>query len=174
MEINSIRLRNFRQFFGDQIIHLAPKGGRNVTLIHAENGVGKTTLLNSVLWAFFGQTTSKFEQKDRILNFEAEKNGERSASVEVVFSHEEKNYLAVRTHTLTQGGYTKPRFSVMPYKKNGALEEPLPNPDAFMNTVIPSVMAPYFFFDGEQAERSRQRRTTERSLPRYETFWVPR
>lgn len=152
MEINSIRLRNFRQFFGDQTIKLAPKSAKNVTLIHAENGVGKTTLLNSVLWAFFGQTTSKFEQKDRILNFEAEKKGERSATVEVVFSHEGKRYLASRTHTITAGGYAKPRFAVMTYGKSGDVGEPLPNPDSFMNTVIPAVMAPYFFFDGEQAE----------------------
>jgi DNA sulfur modification protein DndD len=152
MEIKSIRLKDFRQFYGDQTIILAGKGKRNVTLIHAENGVGKTTLLNSVLWTFFGETTKKFEQKDRVVNFVAEKEGQRSARVDVVFSHEGIDYLASRNHQLTAGGYSKPRFSVMKYGKNGSLGEPLDNPDAFINTVIPAVMAPYFFFDGEQAE----------------------
>jgi len=152
MEINSIRLKNFRQFYGDQTIQLASKTARNVTLIHAENGVGKTTLLNSVLWTFFGETTKKFEQKDRIVNFTAEKEGERSATVEVQFTHEKASYLASRTHTVTAGGYNKPRFAVMRVDRNGSYGEPLPNPDAFINTVIPAVMAPYFFFDGEQAE----------------------
>lgn len=152
MEIKSIRLKNFRQFYGDQTVLLANKGTKNVTLIHAENGVGKTTLLNSVLWAFFGATTTKFEQRDRIVNFTAEKEGANSASVEVTFSHESTVYMAVRTHTVTGGGYNKPRFAVMKVGKNGSYGEALPNPDAFMNTVIPAVMAPYFFFDGEQAE----------------------
>jgi DNA sulfur modification protein DndD len=152
MEIKSIRLKDFRQFYGDQTIHLAGKGKRNVTLIHAENGVGKTTLLNSVLWTFFGETTKKFEQKDRVVNFEAEKEGQRSTRVDVVFEHEGTDYLASRNHQITAGGYSKPRFSVMKFGKNGSLGEPLDNPDAFINTVIPAVMAPYFFFDGEQAE----------------------
>lgn len=152
MEIKNIRLKNFRQFYGDQSISLAGKGKRNITLVHAENGVGKTTLLNSVLWTFFGTTTKKFEQRERIVNFEAEKEGERSATVEVLFLHENADYLATRTHTVTAGGYNKPRFAVMKVERNGAYSEPLPNPDAFINTVIPQAMAPYFFFDGEQAE----------------------
>ena len=152
MEIKSIRLKNFRQFYGDQKINLAGKGAKNVTLIHAENGVGKTTLLNSVLWTFFGVTTNRFEQKDRIVNIEAAKAGERTASVEVIFSHEGNDYLASRNHTTTAGGQSKIRFAAMRVAKNGALGEPLPNPDAFINTVIPYAMAPYFFFDGEQAE----------------------
>lgn len=152
MEIKSVRLRDFRQFYGDQTIVFATDPNRNVTLVHAENGVGKTTLLNAILWAFFEATTSKFEQKDRIVNFEAEAEGRRSASVEVNFSHEGADYVAVRTHRVTDGGYIKPSFDVMKIGENGAYGPPLPNPIAFINSVIPSAMAPYFFFDGEQAE----------------------
>jgi len=152
MEIKKIKLKNFRQFYGEQEIKFAAKGDKNVTLIHAENGVGKTTLLNSVLWTFFGETTRKFEQKDQIVNFEAKKDGEKSASVEVLFSHEGTDYLAIRVHSITDLGNVKSRFDVMGVQPNGALTPSLPNPDAFMNSVIPDVMAPYFFFDGEQAE----------------------
>lgn len=152
MEIKHVRLRDFRQFYGDQLLEFSTDPLRNVTLIHAENGVGKTTLLNSVLWAFFGQVTSRFEQRDRIVNFEAEKEGRRAASVEVLFSHEGNDYLAVRAHRVTDGGYAKPTFSVMRVGQNGAFEAPLPNPDSFINSVVPAAMAPYFFFDGEQAE----------------------
>lgn len=49
MEIKSVRLRDFRQFYGDQTIVFATDPNRNVTLVHAENGVGKTTLLNAIL-----------------------------------------------------------------------------------------------------------------------------
>lgn len=152
MEIRSVRLKDFRQFYGDQTIVFATDPNRNVTLVHAENGVGKTTLLNSILWTFFETTTSKFEQKDRIINFEAEQEGRRAASVEVNFSHESHDYVAIRTHRVTDGGYAKPTFDVMKIEANGAYGSPLPNPVAFINSVIPSAMAPYFFFDGEQAE----------------------
>jgi DNA repair exonuclease SbcCD ATPase subunit len=47
MKIERIKLRNFRQFYGDQEIELATDPIKNVTLIHAENGIGKTTILSA-------------------------------------------------------------------------------------------------------------------------------
>jgi len=152
MNLKKIRLNNFRQFYGDQVIEVAPPGEHNVTLIHAENGVGKTTLLNAVLWTFFGNTTKKFEQKEMVVNFEAWKEDRKTASVEITFEHEDNEYLAVRKHSVTEGGRNRIKFQVMRIEKNGVLSSPLPNPEAFINTVIPNAMAPYFFFDGEQAE----------------------
>lgn len=152
MEVKNVRLLDFRQFYGNQLLEFSTDPQRNVTLIHAENGVGKTTLLNSILWAFFGIVTSRFEQRERIVNFEAEKEGRRAASVEVLFAHEDHDYLAVRKHRVTDGGYAKLDFAVMKVGENGAFGPPLPNPDSFINSVVPAAMAPYFFFDGEQAE----------------------
>ena len=149
MRIRNIHLKNFRQFYGEQDIALSTDLTKNVTLIHAENGVGKTTLLNSILWTFFGVTTTKFEQRDRIVNFEAEKEGKTSASVQVLFAHEDFDYLATRSFRNTDGRHS---FSVAKFGANGALEVSLSNPDAFINSVMPAAMAPYFFFDGEQAE----------------------
>jgi hypothetical protein len=80
MQIKSIHLKDFRQFYGEQKLDFAIDTKKNVTLIHAENGVGKTTLLNSILWTFFGKTTSKFEQREKIVNFTAEKEGKNSAA----------------------------------------------------------------------------------------------
>jgi DNA sulfur modification protein DndD len=152
MKLHSIRLKHFRQFYGDQSITIAAPGDKNITLVHAENGVGKTTLLNAVLWTFFGETTRRFEQKRNIVNFEALEQGDRTCSVELSFDHEGIEYRAVRAVTLTLGEYSKARFDVMRVEKNGSLSAPLLNPESFVNTVIPHAMAPYFFFDGEQAE----------------------
>ena len=49
MLIKKIVLTNFRQFYGDQTIHFSTNEDKNVTLIHAENGVGKTALLLSLI-----------------------------------------------------------------------------------------------------------------------------
>ena len=67
MLIRKIGLNNFRQFYGSQELELATSPERNVTLIHAENGFGKTTILNAVLWTLFYEVTPKFENKDKIL-----------------------------------------------------------------------------------------------------------
>ena len=53
MIIKAIRLEDFRQFKGKQNIDISTDEHKNVTLIHAENSVGKTTILNAILWCFF-------------------------------------------------------------------------------------------------------------------------
>jgi DNA sulfur modification protein DndD len=152
MILNSLDLHNFRQFYGTQGIQLAPPGDRNVTLIHAENGVGKTTLLNAVLWALFEDTTKGFEQKQSILNFEAQREGASKASVTLVFTHEGSDYSVTRERHTTSSGHSSTSFRVQRIEPNGSYGPLLPNPASFINTVIPRAMAPYFFFDGERAE----------------------
>lgn len=69
MRLRKVDLHNFRQFYGDQSIVFADGVDKNVTLIHAENGFGKTTLLNSIFWALFDEVTKKFEDRDKLVSF---------------------------------------------------------------------------------------------------------
>ena len=147
MKLLEIRLDNFRQFYGNQVIRTSHDDARNVTLIRAENGFGKTTLLNALLWCFYEQTTAKFEGKDKLINFDALAEGAKSASVEVLFDHEEGQYLARREVTKNRRNKPLRLFEI----KNGSYDE-LKTPESFINSVVPFGMAKYFFFDGEQAE----------------------
>lgn len=149
MIIKSIRMVNFRQFKGDQKIEVSTDLEKNVTLIHAENSVGKTTILNSVLWCLFGRTTDRFEQKGMIVNFDAVNEGKKTALVEVEFFHEEKSYCARRTF---DSDTKKSDLKVAEIDDVGSYSPYMSHPSVFINSVIPDKMASYFFFDGEQAE----------------------
>lgn len=149
MKIKKIILSNFRQFYGDQDIDISDDPEKNVTLIHAQNGVGKTTILNSVLWTFYNQPTKKFLEPEKIINFASYKEGNRAASVGIEFSHEGIDYLAQRFHRQDRG-YAEQVFKVHKIV-NGDYQE-LRTPDPFVQSVMPQAMAPYFFFDGEHAE----------------------
>ena len=105
MLLQKIILNNFRQFYGQQEIVFSTDTDKNVTLIHAENGVGKTTLLNAVLWCFYEKTSEKFEDPDKIVCHQAISEDNFEASVEVYFEHERKNYLVIRSICLL---YTSP------------------------------------------------------------------
>jgi hypothetical protein len=146
MKLKKIKLTNFRQFYGEQEIEIADDPNKNVTLIHAQNGVGKTTILNSVLWTFYARTTAKFLEPEKIINRAARQDGVKKASVSIEFSHEGRDYLAqryysqdtgqdFRVHIIEGGNYTRH-----------------PTPDEFVESVMPKAMAPYFYFDGEHAE----------------------
>ena len=147
MWLEEISLKDFRCFYGEHTIELSQDPEKNVTLVHGESGVGKTTLLNAVLWCFYGETTPKFEKRDDLVNHDARAAGRIHAYVEVVFEHNEHRYRARR---YTMGGGDTREFIIMRIEEGHHKE--LDNPDAFISTVIPRGMAGHFLFDGEHAE----------------------
>ncbi|MEL3919786.1 AAA family ATPase [Aeromonas enteropelogenes] len=145
MKIKRIKLINFRQFYGkNNIIDFSIDPERNVTLIHAENGVGKTTLLNSILWCFYDKFTADFEQQKNIINIDAEANGINQCEVEVEFIHEGKTYGANRRYDGQTQKSTLDLFII----DNGSYQ-PIRSERRLLNSVIPEDMAEYFLFHGE-------------------------
>jgi DNA sulfur modification protein DndD len=147
MWLEQITLKDFRCFYGENAIEFSTDPEKNVTVIHAENGVGKTTLLNAILWCFYGDTTAKFEKRDDLVNYDAKTEGRNRAYVEVLFEHNEMRYRARR---YTRGGGGERDFTIQ--RLADGHHQTLPNPDAFINTVLPRSMAGHFLFDGEHAE----------------------
>jgi len=150
MILDEIRLKDFRCFYGECSITFSSDKDKNVTLIYAENGVGKTTLLNALLWCFYGETTSRFEKKDDILNYDAKKEGRTLASVEVLFEHNDSHYIAKRFSRADPASDGGRSFVLARFDRGGQID--VPSPDTFINTVIPREMASHFLFDGEHAE----------------------
>lgn len=152
MKLLTIKLHNFRQFYGLQTIEFATDSTKNVTLFHAENGVGKTTLLNAILWCFFGSAgvTQKFERSQDILSYQAAAENQTQARVDVTFEHEGRTYTVTRRLTVQNGG--RAEDVIRAYEIQDGNTEPLQAPDAFISSVVPMEMAHHFFFDGEHAE----------------------
>lgn len=149
MKVTKISLHNFRQFYGTQHIEFSSDPTKNVTLIHAENGVGKTTLLNALLWALYENTTSRFEQKDKITSFAATAEGKKSAQVSVYFDFQGNEYEITRRGEQGSSGF---KSSVNAFAIQRGVRKTIEGYDSFVGQVLPKRMASYFFFDGEHAE----------------------
>lgn len=143
MKLIRIELNNFRQFYGRQVLEFSIDNEKRVTLIHAENGVGKTAFLNAILWCFFETTTDNFSEPSKIINKVAKSEGKTTYGVTIDFEHNGDHYSVQRNQI---NGDKK--FKVYFRTKTGINEEKS-DPWAFINTVIPKAMAPYFFFQGE-------------------------
>jgi DNA sulfur modification protein DndD len=143
MKFRKIELKNFRQFYGDQSIIFSTDKTKNITLIHAENGTGKTAFLNAILWCFYEISTSNFKDPKVLLNKVAKSENAKSYSVSIEFEDDKGDvYLAQRG--FSQNNQVFRVFEVI----NDSYTE-VDKPNSFINSVIPKDMAKYFFFQGE-------------------------
>lgn len=145
MKLLKLIIDNFRQFYGRSEIVFSTDEIKSITLIHGENGTGKTTLLNSVLWCFYGEMTSDFENKNEIINHDAINKGTTSAAVELYFIHNDIKYCAQRKYIYRDGD----KLSVFEIDSDGNFGKIISPPSPFIESVIPNQMASYFFFHGE-------------------------
>lgn len=143
MLLEKLKLINFRQFYNESIIEFSTDPQKNITLIHGENGVGKTTILNSILWCLYGKLTHDFEQQNKLVCIQASNEGVTNCQVELFFLYEGKHYLAQRTF------YNSNQQCFKLFEINNYNYDEVPNKDAFVNNILPPDMAEYFFFHGE-------------------------
>lgn len=137
-------MKNFRQFYGEQAIQFSTDSDKNITLIHAENGVGKTALLNAIKWCFFEETTLNFSQKEKLLNNHARDNGDTSYYVSIEFEENGEYFYCERGYNDLSKNYFK-----MTRDDFETGVRPINDPELFINSILPKEMSEYFFFQGE-------------------------
>ncbi|MEH7158970.1 AAA family ATPase [Neobacillus drentensis] len=157
MLLHEIKLKNFRQYYLEQTIDFSRSSNRNVTVIHGENGSGKTALLNAFSWCFYGKLD--LPNAKEIINEHAVRvarpNVEVECSVTIKFSDHEKMYTLRRRVIARKGGndtvyYGEPEV-LLTFKRNGNIET-ISNPTDEINRILPENLRTYFFFDGERID----------------------
>ena len=58
MIFKSIKLNNYRQFRGENEVSFGFKKGKNICVIEATNGMGKTNFLNDINWCLYASEQS--------------------------------------------------------------------------------------------------------------------
>lgn len=155
MKIEFMRIENWRSFYGKNEIVFSVDPEKNVTLVRAENGVGKTSLLAALNWCLFGMLPNEedFQNPKILVNSYAQINeSAKQTKIELEFEHHGKVYKASRTYDQAQERTNALRLVEI---KDG-VETPLSsgvNVDRFVNSVLPKEMAPHFFFFGEATSR---------------------
>jgi DNA sulfur modification protein DndD len=162
MILERLVLENFRQFKGRQEIVFSDLRDRNITVVHAENGFGKTTLLKALLWGLYGRSglmgtdgkPDDFEHPDSIVHeglaLRAPDPTNLAAMVEITFTHENDRYILTRQLTLAQQKHdsrkTKLSLEVMRSGQTFSLERPQER----IQAIVPDGISRFLFFNGER------------------------
>jgi DNA sulfur modification protein DndD len=163
MKLISIRLCNFRQFYGKTPEIFLASGKQNTTVFHGNNGSGKTTLMNAFTWVLYEKFSAAFAVNDKLVNKRALAEAEPGKAVgcwaEIIFEHHYKRYQAKR---VCRGYKTGSEIEQSPSQlylqiagEDGRWTPPPPlqEPEDIINRILPRSLHQYFFFDGERIEQ---------------------
>ncbi len=163
MKLTTIRLCNFRQFYGETPeIQLATDSHRNTTIIHGNNGAGKTTILNAFTWVLYEKFTAAFAEPQQLVNKRAIAETESGSAVdtwvEIAWEHDGKKYRAKR---MCRAYKQEHEVSLVNNEllylyigdADGKWLHPQQPPDEIIGRILPASLHQYFFFDGERIEQ---------------------
>jgi DNA sulfur modification protein DndD len=159
MKIERVTLTNFRQYYGSHRIAFSQDPEQNVTVIHGVNGAGKTSFFLALNWCLYGEGVDSIGQ---IISKEAvsrAKVGEIiTTKVDITFMHEGQRFMASRQlmgqkkkDNSVEEARTNAEFILIRTSMNGVANR-IDNPIGVINTILPSNVRTYFFFDGEKID----------------------
>lgn len=152
MKLKSLKLNNFRRFYGKQEIVFSTDDDKKITLIHAENGVGKTNILRAVHWAMYGELIAmKKKDKAGIVNSTHKinvKNKKDSFSCYVILNIEDQGQSYELKRVLGIDGKSNDLKIWYGDEKRVKRHEL----NATVERILPKGLAKYFFFQGESLE----------------------
>lgn len=159
MELETLTVENFRQFYGRQEVRFSRDDDRNVTVVHGSNGSGKTTVLNAFLWLLYEEVT--LPRPDRVPSeralAEAGEGGAVEVRVSLSFDHEGRSYTATRSKTYRRGRGGENALSatvtdeelVVEFVDADGNHKRRGNPEEDLRSIMPERLREIFFFDGE-------------------------
>ena len=161
MKLISLQLCNFRQFYGKTPVIKFASGTRNTTIIHGNNGAGKTSLLNAFTWVLYEKFTAAFASPELLINKRAIAEANIGTAVEcwveIQFERERKLYQIKRKCFATKNQanlvqYSPAKLFMLVAADDGRWYPPLEPPEEIIEGILPASLHQYFFFDGERID----------------------
>ncbi|WP_214782421.1 AAA family ATPase [Exiguobacterium sp. S3] len=167
MILKQVIIENFRQYYGQNTIEFAHGSSKNVTVIHGENGSGKTALLTALIWGFYGREL-KLPNPESIFNNKAVQENTNNkndliTAVQIKFEHNDYEYELRRMlyakfdseHNILNLPKNKTiNQKVELTKRNVATNQSTKIRDISyeINRILPYKLHTFFFFDGERMD----------------------
>ena len=168
MKLIRVKFENFR-LLRDLTLDFSTDSARKLTVIRAENESGKTTILNGLQWALYGDNALPGKGTDYRLHpidWEASDRTQIPISVQIEFEtttyrrssrrgliETKRQYRIVRSTHETLNGleYSRIPSTVKLFQQTDRGSIPIQPPEAWMSEELPSELREVFFTDGDRA-----------------------
>jgi DNA sulfur modification protein DndD len=159
MQLRRIEIKNFK-LLEDVTLEFSVDRGKPLTAIRAENGSGKTSLLNAMLWGFYGRPgLPKFAGQSRLSSTARPLGHVVPVRVMIEFEYDgpggRGRYRLIRSYEETPVGLDdvqQGKESLDIYRIADAGEKPVENPDVFLHSVVPGNLRDLFFTNGDDVQ----------------------
>lgn len=159
MVINSIKITNFRCYYGTNTLAFNSNG--KITLIYGDSGYGKSSLLQFFRWMFYGECDFGKNDDKPLFNIEAYKDCKAGETIEVSgqidFEHLGRAYrlnksqqwsmsIRMENSAVQQSAY------ILQVKEDDNGYHPFSGDVAKqINSILPKELSKYFLLDGERS-----------------------
>lgn len=165
IQIHSVEVKDYRQFYGKQRIEFKTDGQKNINIIEGENGSGKSNLLNAITFCLYNTEEHLEESKKEGLSVypygnrdkleDLDEGQDLNGYVEVRFGRDNPEYRFKRSFTTVKKGENK--FSdasddLTLQRKEGTDWDIKDDPIAHLNQILPVDVRDYYLFDGERLD----------------------
>lgn len=168
MNIQKIKLHNFKIYEGEQQLTFKQENHRNVFVVAGSNGYGKTTLLTSLVWCLYGKLMQEVDDifKRQIIEAGGYPKYLLASMNRLAYTNNEQKYLVQITfNDIDIPGVSCSNVDIIRSYSYGAVEDKLEilidgqenelikdiGTEIFIHDfILPKEIAKFFFFDAEK------------------------
>lgn len=147
MRLLSLVISDFRGFYGTQQVDFAANDRKRVTVLHGENGAGKTNFLNAIYWCITGRFTPRFQDQKLLVNKEAYKEGQRECYVEILFKDEDSS--GGKEYRVRRAATNEKQTSFEVFEIDRGNSKLIDRGESLIHLLLPPGLISWFFFDAE-------------------------
>ena len=153
LRLRRLQIENFGPYRGLQ--EFAFPDGDGVVVVYGENRRGKTSFLNAIRFALFGQVVTRGSRPlpyHKVLNSEAREHGDVRFRVSLDFSFEGASYALTRSCEIRSGitdASSSDDFKSTIYLQRDGQALGKAETDTELGRIMPAQIARFFLFDGE-------------------------
>jgi DNA sulfur modification protein DndD len=155
MQLIKLTIKNFMPYKGETQLVFPNDSTKNTLIVTGDNMRGKTSLLNSIRWALYGNAIDRHSKTiplQKLINIEAAREGDWEMESNLEFSVNNDVYNLTRKakkHGLVSTPNSPDDFKVEVYLSINSNLQMGDRVEEIINGVLPEEISRFFLFDGE-------------------------